>query len=275
MIRLAGILLLLSTAVSHAQDRFALPLPIESFPNFVALGVGAAPDYFGSDEYIGGAAPAVNVEIGPTRLRILGNWAMLDLLESPGWSLGPAAIWRFGRSDVDDAVVAQVSEVDDTVELGISLGYEFQFDKSPFARASVGIDLVHDVGGVHDSAVVNGFARAMYPLPWRGGAVVGLVGATFVGDDYADTYYSVSGADSAASGLPAFSAGGGTRDLRVGAGLFQSLSLNWHVGAGVVYSRMLGDTADSPIVDDRGSANQFIFGIGAAYTWGIDPSLAE
>lgn len=264
-------LVFLVTALSLpavAQERFSIPLPTDAFPNFVSLGVGAAPDYLGSDDYFVGAAPAISLDLGPARFKMLGNWAMLDVLTDTNWTLGPAAILRFGRNDVNDAVVSQLGNIDNTIELGVSLGYEFVAEDNPFKRLSVGVDVVHDVGGVHDDFVVNAFARGIYPLPWRGGAAAVTLGTTIVGDDYADTYFSVSPGQSALTGLSAFSAGGGPRDLRAGFGLFQSLSKNWHVGTGVLYGRMLGDADSSPIVSDRGSRNQFIFGLGVAYTWG-------
>jgi hypothetical protein len=45
------------------------------------------------------------------------------------------------------------------------------------------------------------------------------------------------------------------------------LSTRWRVGAGVVYFRLIGEAAQSPIVSDRGSPNQWILGAGAMYLW--------
>ena len=86
------------TLPAAAQDRFSIPLPSDAFPNFVALGIGAAPDYLGSDDYFVGAAPAINLDLGPARFKMLGNWAMVDMLTDANWTLGPAAILRFGRN---------------------------------------------------------------------------------------------------------------------------------------------------------------------------------
>ena len=46
-----------------------------------------------------------------------------------------------------------------------------------------------------------------------------------------------------------------------------SLSQNWHLAGGVIYSRLVGDAADSPVVKDRGSENQFFAGAGVVYAW--------
>jgi outer membrane protein len=49
-------------------------------------------------------------------------------------------------------------------------------------------------------------------------------------------------------------------------GIFH-LSRKWHPAGGVLYSRLLGDASDSPIVSDRGSKNQWIFGAELVYGW--------
>ena len=45
------------------------------------------------------------------------------------------------------------------------------------------------------------------------------------------------------------------------------LSPQWRLGAGVMYSRLVGDAADSLIVAERGSKNQWIYGVDALYAW--------
>jgi outer membrane protein len=41
----------------------------------------------------------------------------------------------------------------------------------------------------------------------------------------------------------------------------------WYAGAGVFYQRITGDGASSPIVTERGDANQLTAGIGVGYSW--------
>ncbi|MEN1729710.1 MAG: MipA/OmpV family protein, partial [Pseudomonadota bacterium] len=51
--------------------------------------------------------------------------------------------------------------------------------------------------------------------------------------------------------------------------LFGNYALNdrWGLFGVVSYQRLLSDAADSPIVDDEGSANQFLAGIGIGYNF--------
>ena len=71
----------------------------------------------------------------------------------------------------------------------------------------------------------------------------------------------------AQSGPSPFSADAGFRELRLTLGAMVPVSEHWLVGVGVMFMRLVGDAADSPIVDDRGSANQISGGLGVAYAW--------
>jgi outer membrane protein len=65
--------------------------------------------------------------------------------------------------------------------------------------------------------------------------------------------------------LPAYKAGSGVNEVYVNLGTAIYLSKAWMLGAGLRYGRIVGDAADSPLVDQRGSENQVIGGIGLAY----------
>jgi outer membrane protein len=90
---------------------------------------------------------------------------------------------------------------------------------------------------------------------------------TWGSDNYMDTYFSVSPPDAQRSGLPIFAASSGVRDVRGWVMAMFHMSRNWHLGAGVLYLRLVGDASDSPIVSERGSENQWIFGTGLIYGW--------
>lgn len=270
---LVALPLLAAASPAAAGGDLTLPIPIDQFPNAVGIGVGFAPNWLGASDYFFGGAPAATLQTPIGRLNLVGNYLFLNILDERfdqgGFTFGPSAVYRFGRSDVEDPVVAKLPEVDDALSVGVTLGYAFVTPGEPLKRIDVSADLTFDVTEGDGGAALGLSARVLRPLPWRGGAVAALAAVTLVNDDQASRYSSISAASSAASGLPVFDAGAGARDVRVGVGIIQSVSLNWHLGAGVVYSRLLGDTADSPIVAQRGDANQFLFGVGAAYAWGF------
>ena len=58
---------------------------------------------------------------------------------------------------------------------------------------------------------------------------------------------------------------GGVKDIGLTLDLDYSLTENWIVTSRAGYKRLLGDAADSPLVEDRGSANQFSVGLSLGY----------
>ena len=88
---------------------------------------------------------------------------------------------------------------------------------------------------------------------------------TFANDDYMDSYFSVGAAS--ASGLTAFSATQGFKD--VGVSLFANYKINDTLSASVVggYRQLIGDAAESPIVSIEGDPNQLFVSFGISYTF--------
>ena len=84
---------------------------------------------------------------------------------------------------------------------------------------------------------------------------------------FMNTYFRVDSADAAVTGLKQFDAGIGLRDINIPAALVFHYSENWHLAAGFKYFRLVSDASDSPITNDRGSADQLLAGLGVAYSW--------
>jgi MipA family protein len=82
-----------------------------------------------------------------------------------------------------------------------------------------------------------------------------------------NTYFGVTPADAQASGLGVYQAEAGIRDVRGWLVALVHLSPRWTLGAGMVYSWLADEAGQSPIVSDRGSRNQWLFGGGAMYLW--------
>jgi outer membrane protein len=86
---------------------------------------------------------------------------------------------------------------------------------------------------------------------------------------YHQAYYGVTPAIALATGLPAYSPGGGVHAIGVNAGLTHEFSSSWGMYAYAGYDRLVGDAADSPIVRALGSRDQFSGGIGISYTFQV------
>jgi outer membrane protein len=94
-----------------------------------------------------------------------------------------------------------------------------------------------------------------------------FLSASYASDDFNSTYFGVNATDAGLSGLSTFSAGGGIMDVNGLIAVVMHLSRKWHIAAGLRYKKLISDAADSPVVKDRGSADQIIVGIGFAYAW--------
>lgn len=273
--RASGSYILLASALVGASvwtdalaQELVPPMVDPRTPNIAAVAAGFVPDYIGSDDYIGGAVPIVRYQPdGQQRFVFLyGSVLGSNLLDHPWLRTGPMGIYRFGRSDVRDEVVDRLPDVNGSLDLGWSLGAEWIDPENIARRVRIDAFATHDVTGEHDGTVAGVSSTGWIPIPKV--MLLGLYGAVSWGDDsYTDTYFSITPGGAAASGLPTFEAGGGVRDARLAAVGMWPIGENWVVGAGLLYMRLLGDAADSPVTKDRGDANQLLGGIGLGYTW--------
>lgn len=253
-------------ARSARAEGLLIPLELPQ-PNFIGLGVGAYPDYFGSSDYKTGAAPIARVSLGGGRfVRLLANELRLNLLDHPNWQLGPVGLWRFGREDVANPVVDRIHSIDDSVSLGLFGGYLWRDPQEIRKMAGAGAWALGDVSGVFDGWTAGLNAYVSQPVA-KMVTLAGGAAFTYGSGNYMNEYFGVTPADSLASGLPAYVPGSGVRDGRGWAVAILHLSPRWHVGAGVIYSRLMGEAAASPIVADEGSRHQWVYGAGALYAW--------
>lgn len=259
---IAAALLVLASAEAPAQT--VIDIAPDYIPNFAGVGFGAVPDYVGSSDYTAGVAPAGRYSWGNRYVSVTANFADVNLLDDPHWQLGLSGVWRFGRDDVEDAAVDALPDIDGALELGGFVAYSVDTGDDPRSRLTFRASMVQDVTGGHDGFVASVGLRKWFPV--RDFAALGLaVGASYGSGSYTDTFFSVTPSAAAASGLPAFEADGGMRDVRMTAVFIQAVHPSVVVGAGALYARLLQDAANSPITDESGSPNQLVFGIGAAY----------
>ncbi len=244
--------------------------------DWLALGVGAgyAPGYDGSDNYVLYPQPLIAGSLGGIGISPRSGGAALDLLDGTkqgriSFSFGPVARLRSNRANqVKDPVVLAAGELDKAFEIGPSGGVTLDRLFHDYDRISLGVDVRWDVAGAHRGMVVD--PGVSYFTPLSRGMALGLsAGAVWVDRGYADYYYSVSPTQSAASGLPQFTAGSGWD--KAGGNVALGIDLDgsfenggFAIGLGGGYSRMLGDAKRTPYTSLRGDADQWsaVAGIG-------------
>jgi outer membrane scaffolding protein for murein synthesis (MipA/OmpV family) len=272
---------------AFAQEAAMPAVPASALPNtdtgadFYVVGLGAAvlPDYEGSDDYSFSPVPAATGRVSGFNFLLAGNRASVDLIRDgvgPTWDFqaGPIAVVNLNRNTtkgIDDAQVRALGTVDTAIELGGYVGIgKTGVVTSQFDRLSASISYRKDVGGGHKSTVLAPTINYVTPLSTRAIAGV-IVSAERVGEGYADSYFSVTPAQSLASGLPVYNARGGwknwTLGLLGGRSISGDLRSGWQLFGTVVYRKLLNDFADSPIVARNGSSNQWLGAVGIAYSF--------
>jgi hypothetical protein len=168
---------------------------------------------------------------------------------------GPFLRYRFGRDDVEDALVDRLPDVDPAVELGafLSLGTPVTiFGVEDPTLLSGRVALAQDVADGHGGLVGEISAGFTRPVTERF-RLAGGVSATWSSEDYMEAYFGVTPAGSAASGLPVFSPGAALSFVGVNLAGTYSITESWSVSLIGGVGTLLGDAADSPVVADRGS----------------------
>ena len=269
---------------------FATPLAAQDAPpatpeieigNIITVGAGIiyGPDYEGSDEYRLIPGAAFRADLGDISIQSRGLEIVANLIPDSDnrvqFVAGPIAGVRLNRTgEVEDERVDQLPRLDTAVELGGFAGVSIGQLTNPYDSLSLKLEAVHDVAGAHGGTIVSPVIDFSTPLSLASFASLSL-SADFVTDDYADYYFSVDPVNFVTAPeiepLRAYEADGGLKNISatlIGAySLEGDIRSGWGIFGIVNYSRLMGSIADSPLVADVGSADQFFTGAGIGYSF--------
>lgn len=243
----------------------------------IGFGAGYGPSYDGSDDYVFFPAPLIQGSLGGIGINPRPAGLALDFVPDPetgpGFDLGIAARLRSNRaSQIEDPVVRAAGKLDRAVEVGPTAGVSFPQLLNPYDSLSFTLDARWDVAGAHGGMVLDPSISYFTPLS-RGMAASLSLSAEYGDGDYRDYYYSVTPAQSLASGLPTFEVAGGGL-TKAGASLLLGIDLDGNLENGGLaavliggYSSMLGEAKRSPYTSLRGDADQWFAGAGIGYTF--------
>jgi outer membrane protein len=227
-----------------------------------ALGI-FGPNYEGSDRMKARALPALDVEWRETVFLSAqrGLGANLLTLRDPNgrgtFKAGPFANWRFMRDADDDSDLRGLGDVKGGVDFGAFAAYEF-------GHLTVNVTGKRNVSHSELGGTVDAGLR--YRIRVFEGTMIGFgPSATWADSNYLKSYFGVTAAQARASGLADYAPSSGFKDLGVGVNVLHPLGGNWSLIGSGGYSRLIGDAADSPLVKQRGSANQMRLGFGISY----------
>jgi outer membrane protein len=281
--RLTAALLFAVATPAYAQDSEPAPAPAvdpaKLDGNALTIGVagGVVPSYEGSNDYVLAVVPVVRARVSRINITLRGNQAWADLVPTkggPGWDfqLGPIADVNFNRSaEIVDPRVRLLPHRKMAIDVGGYVGLaKTGVITSDYDTLGVSLATVYDVNGSHGSYVITPALNYSTPLSTKSYVALSVSG-DYVGQGYADTYFTITPADSAASGLPAFSAGKGWKDWNTS--LLGAYSLTGDLTHGLAliggfnYRHLLNDAADSPVTSIAGSSSQWTGLLGLAYTF--------
>ncbi|MFN3658924.1 MAG: MipA/OmpV family protein [Pseudolabrys sp.] len=233
----------------------------------VTIGAEArmVPTYEGSDRYTAVPLPLFNIRRAgtPPVFRAPRDGLGVAILDSGRFRAGPSFKVRLPRRESADSDLTGLGNVDFTLEAGGFAEYWF----APWLRGRA--EIRQGFGG-HHGVVGDLMADLVMPagprLTFSGGPRMTLATGKAI-----SPYFGVDAAQSAASGLPVYTAGGGVYSYGLGAQARYQWSPQWATHVFLEYERLSGDAADSPITTQRGSRDQVQVGIGASYSFDIKP----
>lgn len=264
----ASVALVSSADIALAEDRH----PPEGRPAGWSVSLGAAPAfgpiYQGADDYGLSVFPDLRVAYGEKFFASVPEGLGYNVVNKGTWKAGPIARIRFGREeDTGGSPFLLVGESDDLLGLG---NIPAAAELGGFVeRRSGAIRLRAEARrgfGAHQGVI--GDLSASYA--WRFGKTIVSAGprATLASADYVERYFGVDASQSLASGLSPYDPDGGLVSYGVGMNAVRPLSRRVTAAFIANYERITGDAADSPIVRDRGDADQVSLILSLSYRFG-------
>lgn len=178
-----------------------------------------------------------------------------------GFEIGPVAGYRPGRDQDDATRLLGLGDVDGGLAVGGYVGYRF-------ANVLLDASATTQVTGDDTGLIVRLGAEVEHRLSPRL-ELTTRVGTTIASDDYAEAFFGISALQSAQSfaNLPAYDASAGIKDVFVDVTANLDLTDKWLLQVGGRYARLVGDAADSPIVETE---DQFFGRVGLGYKFSLD-----
>jgi len=220
----------------------------------LSLGLGPVykPDYFGSNDYEWEVDPQVYIKFR--------NFVFLDddgadiaLFGFSRFSFGPSIRIVGDREESENPALVGLGDVGTTVELGGFAATTF------LKRYSVRFKVRKGIATGHRGLIVDASSTALLFRYKRLSTSI-TAQTSWIGNNYADAYFSVTPAQSLASGLPVYDARRGFRDIGGSFNAYINVGKRWSVNPYISYRYIFDDIANTPIIAQEGNRNQYVAG---------------
>lgn len=260
-----AVVVAMSPWVALAQPAGDGPPP-RTGPFSLTIGAGGlvAPAYPGATKYQTIPLPSFDASYEDTEFVSFPDILRIDALRllgggGAGLSAGPLVRYRFGRNVKDDpGQLHGLGNLSDTVELGGFVAY--QFSQALSLRANIAQSVEGKEGLLADLGI--SYAKQFGPL-----SLIGTPSITYMDRQYSRSYYGIDSGQSAASGRPVYQPGAGIERVNFSATAVMPLTAKIALIGTATYGRLVGQAANSPIVRQGGTPNQFVGALFVTYSF--------
>lgn len=270
--RSAPIALSLSAALGLAAIAPALAeeaKPANGKPSDWAFKIGAGamvgPTYEGSKHYQVGPLPVAEVSWRKAvSLSPMGGlMATVRPLDDKDFSVsGGIGYWGGRKESADkehDDALRGLGNLSSNAVGKLGVAYQYK-------AISAGLNLARDIGGDRDGTTIT--LKGGYKIyQGRDFKVSTELSTAWADDNYMGSLFGITPeqARNSVKHYSRYDAQSGMKDVRIGVNAGYDITSSVNLFALAEVGRLLGDAADSPIVKDQGSENQFKTGLGLAY----------
>lgn len=207
----------------------------------VTVGAGAIyiPEYEGSDKFDINPFPIISAEFGD-RVSVDITGVTFDLYEANGFRAGVKGGYDLGRKEDDSDYLRGLGDIDAGGVIGGIVSYEV----GPFEAYA---KLDKTIGG---SDGLTGTVGAKASYKYERFIFSADVSGTWADDKHMESYFGITGAQSASSGLAQYDAKAGVKRVDVKGSITYVMTENWLVTGAAGAGFLMGDAKDSPIVKD-------------------------
>lgn len=228
---------------------------------YLTLGAAGfvAPRFEGDDSYLFSVTPMISLgKAGPeARFTSRNDNISFSLIDNGGFRAGATGKLIFER----DGDTADDLKGLDPIRFGGEAGAFAEVYPTDWLRVRGELRQgIRSHDGIVGDVAVDAFTDVTPTVRLSGGPRL-----SFASSDYFDAYYGVSPDEAAASGLSEYAPKSGVKSAGAGGAITWKTTERVTTSVFGEYSRLMGPAADSSLVRERGSKNQWMFGVSATY----------
>ncbi|WP_431822591.1 MipA/OmpV family protein [Burkholderia sp. F1] len=209
----------------------------------VGAGMTLEPRYAGADRYHVLGGPNVDVRYRDLFFLSTGEGIGANVLRGPNWRVSLSVGYDLGRRSADDLDhLSGFDNINPAPVLKLSADYVISKDFPLVLRA----DVRRSVGGSNGWV---GDLSAYMPMPGSNEHFFWFAGPTvsFADARYMNSWFGVSDAAAARSGLPRYSSGAGIRSVGAGVTMVWFVNKHWFLTMDGALEQLVGRAARSPV----------------------------